>query len=175
MSCAAFLTKLSRFVLSTIMSCQFKKLRNLSTFSSTRGTVLTITQYFSRVQLERPTFFPIESQENRSILTFPSTGCVVHCHFDSDQVLTVLQPRFERGYVSRCAKNDLQLAVHDHTDLIFFLAGQVEIFDLFRKMNMATFMPLFVRCQCQHFQNRRQTIPLLNLGLCRQSSRSIED
>lgn len=57
----------------------------------------------------------------------------MHCslsHLNSGH-LTVLQPRFERGCVSRCVSNDLQLAVHDSTDLILFLPGQIGIYDLF--------------------------------------------
>lgn len=55
--------------------------------------------------------------------------CIVHCHLDSGQVLTVFQPRFERGCVSQCVSNDLQLAVHHHTDLILLQVGIYEFFD----------------------------------------------
>ena len=48
-----------------------------------------------------------------------------------NQFLTVYQPRFEDGKVSRCIGDSLQLSVYEHTDIVLFLTGQFEIFDLF--------------------------------------------
>lgn len=59
----------------------------------------------------------------------PSTVCNLH----SNQFLTVYQPRFENGQVSRCTSNGLQLSIYEHTDVVLFLSGQLEIFDLFQK------------------------------------------
>ena len=68
-------------------------------------------------------------QEN--ILSLPDFSCIVHCHLNYNQTLTIHQPRFENGQVSRCISNSLQLIVYERTDIIFFLTGQFAIFDLF--------------------------------------------
>ena len=66
-----------------------------------------------------------------SLLTLPYFSSIVHCHLSCNQSLTINQPRFEDGKVSRCIGNSLQLAVYERTDTILFLTGQIEIFDLF--------------------------------------------
>ena len=78
---------------------------------------------------------PEQSSQNdaaqESLLTLPYFSSIVHCHLSCNQFLTVYQPRFEDGKVSRCIGNSLQLAVYEHTDIVLFLTGQFEIFDLF--------------------------------------------
>ena len=66
-----------------------------------------------------------------SLLTLPYFSCIVHCHLSCNQSLTIYQPRFEDGKVSRCIGNRLQLVVYERTDIVLFLSGQFEIFDLF--------------------------------------------
>ena len=67
-------------------------------------------------------------QEN--ILSLPDFSCIVHCHLNYNQTLTIHQPRFENGQVSRCISNSLQLIVYERTDIIFLLTGQFAILDL---------------------------------------------
>ena len=85
-------------------------------------------------------FFNHPEQSNRSnhgeiaqesLLTLPYFSSIVHCHLSCNQSLTIYQPRFEDGKVSRCIGNSLQLAVYERTDIVLFLIGQLEIFDLF--------------------------------------------
>ena len=66
-----------------------------------------------------------------SLLKLPNFSSIVHCHLNYNQTLTIHQPRFEDGQVSRCISNSLQLVVYERTDIIFFLTGQIAIFDLF--------------------------------------------
>ena len=66
-----------------------------------------------------------------SLLTLPYFSSIVHCHLSCNQTLTIYQPRFEDGKVSRCIGNSLLLAVYERTDIVLFLTGQLEIFDLF--------------------------------------------
>ena len=65
------------------------------------------------------------------LLKLPNFSSIVHCHLSYNQILTIHQPRFEDGQVSRCISNSLQLVVYERTDIIFFLTGQFAIFDLF--------------------------------------------
>ena len=65
------------------------------------------------------------------ILSLPYFSSIVHCHLSCNQFLTIYQPRFEDGKVSRCIGNSLQLSVYERTDIVLFLTGQLEIFDLF--------------------------------------------
>ena len=90
--------------------------------------VLNHHSIFLACQILRPVPY---SQGNPTITVLPPTGCIVHCQLNSGQILNVLQPRFERGRVSKCLSNVLQLAVYDHTNLILFLPGQIGIYDLF--------------------------------------------
>ena len=61
----------------------------------------------------------------------PYCSSIVHCHLNYNQTLTIHQPRFEDGQVSRCISNSLQLVVYERTDIILFLTGQFAILDLF--------------------------------------------
>ena len=65
------------------------------------------------------------------ITTLPEHECIVHCRIEEGQKLQVLQPRFERGKVSRCVSNALELSVYVRSDLLLFLPGQVEVYDIF--------------------------------------------
>lgn len=71
------------------------------------------------------------SQASTVITTLPDTECIVHCQIDKGQKLSVLQPRFERGKVSKCFSNTLQLSVYQHTNILLFLPGQIETYDVF--------------------------------------------
>ena len=72
------------------------------------------------------------SQLDRDTIVLPQFASIVHCHLHCNQFLTAYQPRFEDGQISRCTSNGLQLSVYDHTDIVLFLTGQLEIFDLFQ-------------------------------------------
>ena len=54
-----------------------------------------------------------------SLLKLPNFPSIVHCHLNYNQTLTIHQPRFEDGQVSRCISNSLQLVVYERTDIIF--------------------------------------------------------
>ena len=87
---------------------------------------------FLACPLSKPT---VEEQKGNSecdTIVLPSQAGIVHCHLQSNQVLTVFQPRFEDGVVYRCTRNGLQLSVCECTDLILFLTGQIDVFDLFQ-------------------------------------------
>ena len=66
-----------------------------------------------------------------SLLTLPYCSSIVHCHLNYNQTLTIHQPRFEDGQVSKCISNSLQLVIYERTDIILFLTGQFAILDLF--------------------------------------------
>ena len=65
------------------------------------------------------------------IFILPEHECIVHCQIERGQRLQVLQPRFERGKVSRCVSNALELSVYFRYNLLLFLPGQIEIHDIF--------------------------------------------
>ena len=69
--------------------------------------------------------------DEEAITTLPEHECIVHCRIEEGQKLQVLQPRFERGKVSRCVSNALELSVYVRSDLLLFLPGQVEVHDIF--------------------------------------------
>ena len=75
---------------------------------------------------------PCQNEAAESLLVLPCFACIVHCRVSCNQFLTVYQPRFEEGRVSKCTGNSLQLAVYEHTNLVLFLTGRFEIFDLFK-------------------------------------------
>lgn len=63
------------------------------------------------------------SQLDSDTIVLPQFASIVHCHLYSNQVLTVYQPRFEDGQVSRCTGDGLLLSVYEHTDIVLFLTG----------------------------------------------------
>ena len=73
-------------------------------------------------------------QHNEEVITvLPEHECIVHCQIEQGQKLQVLQPRFERGKVSRCVSNALELSVYVRSNLLLFLPGQIEVHDIFEK------------------------------------------
>ena len=74
---------------------------------------------------------PPYQRDEEVITTLPEHECIVHCRIEEGQKLQVLQPRFERGKVSRCVSNALELSVYVRSDLLLFLPGQVEVHDIF--------------------------------------------
>ena len=75
---------------------------------------------------------PSPCQHNDEVITvLPEHECIVHCQIERWQKLHVLQPRFERGKVSKCVSNTLQLSVYVRSNLLLFLPGQIEIHDIF--------------------------------------------
>ena len=75
---------------------------------------------------------PSPCQRNNEVITvLPEHECIVHCQIERGQKLHVLQPRFERGKVSKCVSNTLQLSVYVRSNLLLFLPGQIEIHDIF--------------------------------------------
>ena len=74
---------------------------------------------------------PPDQYDKEVITTLPDHECIVHCRIEKGQKLQVLQPRFERGKVSRCVSNALELSVYVRSDLLLFLPGQVEVQDIF--------------------------------------------
>ena len=84
--------------------------------------------------LERTTAKPpLQLHKEDVITTLPEHECIIHCQIEPGQKLQVLQPRFERGKVSRCLNNALELSVYDRANLILFLPGQMDIHDVFGK------------------------------------------
>ena len=87
---------------------------------------------FLACPIDKPDISLHGSQLDCDTIVLPQFASIVHCHLHSNQVLTVYQPRFEDGQVSRCTGNGLLLSVYEHTDVVLFLSGQLEIFDLFQ-------------------------------------------
>ena len=74
---------------------------------------------------------PPPYQHNEGVITIlPEHECIVHCQIEEGQKLQVLQPRFERGKVSRCVSNALELSVYVRSNLLLFLPGQIEVHDI---------------------------------------------
>ena len=75
---------------------------------------------------------PPPYQHNNEVITMlPEHECIVHCQIERGQKLHVLQPRFERGKVSKCVSNALELSVYVRSNLLLFLPGQIEVHDIF--------------------------------------------
>ena len=84
--------------------------------------------------LECTTSKPPPHQHNEDVITtLPEHECIIHCQIEQGQKLQVLQPRFERGKVSRCFSNALELSVYVRANLLLFLPGQIDIHDVFEK------------------------------------------
>ena len=82
--------------------------------------------------LERTASKPFPCQHDNDVITIlPEHECIVHCQIERGQKLHVLQPRFERGKVSKCVSNALELSVYVRSNLLLFLPGQIEIHDIF--------------------------------------------
>ena len=78
---------------------------------------------FLSCPLNRPEEPNQEEVLQDGLLKLPNFSSIVHCHLNYNQTLTIHQPRFEDGQVSRCISNSLQLVVYERTDIIFFLTG----------------------------------------------------
>ena len=75
---------------------------------------------------------PPPCQHNNEVITeLPEHECIVHCQIERGQKLHILQPRFERGRVSKCVSNALELSVYVRSNLLLFLPGQIEVHDIF--------------------------------------------
>ena len=88
-------------------------------------------------------------------IVLPAQTGIVHCHLQSNQFLTVFQPRFEEGAVYRCTSNGLHLSVCECTDLILFLTGKINVFDLFKtapKGRIVATWPTDSEVYCQAIQ-----------------------
>ena len=97
-----------------------------------RKPILDHHSTFLACPLSKPTVEEQKGSSECDTIVLPSQAGIVHCHLQSNQVLTVFQPRFEDGVVYRCTRNGLQLSVCECTDLILFLTGQIDVFDLFQ-------------------------------------------
>ena len=101
--------------------------------------------------LECTTTKPPLRQHNEDVITtLPEHECIVHCQIEHGQKLQVLQPRFERGKVSRCFSNALELSVYDRANLILFLPGQIEIHDVFRKAPVGRILSIWYNSHLSH-------------------------
>ena len=93
---------------------------------------------------------PLQQHNEDVITTLPEHECIVHCQIEHGQKLQVLQPRFERGKVSRCFSNALELSVYDRANLILFLPGQIEIHDVFRKAPVGRILSIWYNSHFSH-------------------------
>ena len=101
--------------------------------------------------LECTTTKPPHQQHNGDVITtLPEHECIVHCQIEHGQKLQILQPRFERGKVSRCFSNALELSVYDRANLILFLPGQIEIHDVFRKAPVGRILSIWYNSHNSH-------------------------
>ena len=96
-----------------------------------RKPILDHHSTFFDCSLNEPTVEEQTCSSEGDIIVLPPQAGIVHCHLRSNQVLTVFQPRFEDGAVCQCTRNGLHLSVCECTDLILFLTGKINIFDLF--------------------------------------------
>ena len=84
------------------------------------------------------------------ITTLPEHESIIHCQIEHGQKLQVLQPRFERGKVSRCYSNALELSVYDRANLILFLPGQIDIHDVFEKAPVGRILSIWYNNHSSH-------------------------
>ena len=97
-----------------------------------KNPILNHHSTFLACPIDKPLIVAQGCSPESDTVVLPQHACIVHCHLQSNQVLTVFQPRFEDGQVFRCTRNGLQLSVYDRTDLVLFLTGQLDVFDLFK-------------------------------------------
>ena len=93
---------------------------------------------------------PHQQHNGDVITTLPEHECIVHCQIEHGQKLQILQPRFERGKVSRCFSNALELSVYDRANLILFLPGQIEIHDVFRTAPVGRILSIWYNSHNSH-------------------------
>ena len=93
---------------------------------------------------------PIQLHKEDVITTLPEHESIIHCQIEPGQKLQVLQPRFERGKVSRCLNNALELSVYDRANLILFLPGQMDIHDVFGKAPVGRVLSIWYNNHLSH-------------------------
>ena len=93
---------------------------------------------------------PLQQHNGDVITTLPEHECIIHCQIEHGQKLQVLQPRFERGKVSRCFSNALELSVYDRANLILFLPGQIDIHDVFGKAPVGRILSIWYNSHSSH-------------------------
>ena len=93
---------------------------------------------------------PLQLHKEDVITTLPEHECIIHCQIEPGQKLQVLQPRFERGKVSRCLNNALELSVYDRANLILFLPGQMDIHDVFGKAPVGRILSIWYNSHSSH-------------------------
>ena len=93
---------------------------------------------------------PLQQCNGDVITTLPEHESIIHCQIEHGQKLQVLQPRFERGKVSRCLSNALELSVYDRANLILFLPGQIDIHDVFEKAPVGRILSIWYNNHSSH-------------------------
>ena len=93
---------------------------------------------------------PLQLHKGDVITTLPEHESIIHCQIEPGQKLQVLQPRFERGKVSRCLNNALELSVYDRANLILFLPGQMDIHDVFGKAPVGRILSIWYNSHSSH-------------------------
>ena len=93
---------------------------------------------------------PLQQSNGDVITTLPEHESIIHCQIEHGQKLQVLQPRFERGKVSRCLSNALELSVYDRANLILFLPGQIDIHDVFEKAPVGRILSIWYNNHSSH-------------------------
>ena len=93
---------------------------------------------------------PLQQHKGDVITTLPEHESIIHCQIEHGQKLQVLQPRFERGKVSRCLNNALELSVYDRANLILFLPGQMDIHDVFGKAPAGRILSIWYNSHSSH-------------------------
>ena len=93
---------------------------------------------------------PLQQRNGDVITTLPEHESIIHCQIEHGQKLQVLQPRFERGKVSRCFSNALELSVYDRANLILFLPGQIDIHDVFGKAPVGRILSIWYNSHSSH-------------------------
>ena len=97
-----------------------------------RKPILDHHSTFFDCSLNKPAVEERKGISEGDTIVLPAQTGIVHCHLQSNQFLTVFQPRFEEGAVYRCTSNGLHLSVCECTALILFLTGKINVFDLFK-------------------------------------------
>ena len=93
---------------------------------------------------------PLQQYNGDVITTLPEHESIIHGQIEHGQKLQVLQPRFERGKVSRCFRNALELSVYDRANLILFLPGQIDIHDVFEKAPFCRILSIWYNNHSSH-------------------------
>ena len=117
---------------------------------------------------------PLQQYNGDVITTLPEHESIIHCQIEHGQKLQVLQPRFERGKVSRCFSNALELSVYDRANLILFLPGQIDIHDVFEKAPVGRILSIWYNNHSSHKNHATEPVATKHLQISLAATLNVE-